>query len=72
MDFLRLVVIGHGPIYVRPEHIVMISTIDETKSKIGILMSGDRGFDLEVAGDADEVALLVERSLPGCGFYRMG
>ena len=72
MDFLRIESVKYGPLYVRPDNIVCIGRIDDTNSNVVVMFPNGKAMDVEVASDPDEIAMLIERCLPGCRIHRMG
>lgn len=71
MDLLRIDTPELGPVYVDSRAQFILVRIDETTTNIGVVLASGIGKDLEVAGDVDEVAAMIETAYPSCRIYRV-
>jgi hypothetical protein len=71
MDLLRFDSKELGPIFVDGRALILLTRDgDGEDTNLGIML-GSHGLDIVVAGDPDEVALAIERSVPGARVHRI-
>lgn len=71
MDLLRIDTAEMGPVYIDARAQLILGRLDDTTTNIGVVMGGAIGKDLQVAGDVDEVAAMLESNYHACRIYRI-
>lgn len=60
MDILRIDTKDLGPVYIRSDALFILGRVSEEVTNMGVVFPGVRAMDIEVNGDIDEFAAMLE------------